>query len=231
MTLLTVAQQILKETKNAVIPSTIMGNNEDSAKQVLEALTVSITSLARICNWQELQREHTFISSGVEGYDLPADFDRFVNETFWNATRMCQVEGPMTPIEWRTLKNSTIGGGASFDFCRIRAGQVLIFPTPATGVNYIYEYISNLIVLSSADVGQTTWLADTDVAAIDEYILRLDATWRLLKMQGRAFATDELLANNAIAERVRVTGGRKPIRHTSKRMYRRVGYPSIIVAP
>ena len=108
MTLLTIAQSILRETKNSSIPMSIIGNTQDVAYQILEVLNVTMVELARSYEWQELQKEKTFNSvNATEGYNLPSDFDRFVNETFWNKDEMWPVKGPMTPEEWRILKNST----------------------------------------------------------------------------------------------------------------------------
>lgn len=230
--LLTLAQDILKETKNASIPLSIIGNTQDSAKQALEALKVSIVDLSRSYDWQELQKEKAFPSViSTEGYDLPTDFDRFINETFWDSTTFLPVDGPITPTDWRMLKNSTISGGAVTEYFRIRANQVLLYPVPGAVQNYIYEYITNLIVESSLGVGQTGWLADTDLPVIDSYIVRLDATWRLLKNQGRPYAEEQSIANLALAERVQKSGARKTIRHYSPKKTVKIGYPSVIVAP
>jgi len=153
MSLLTIAQSILKETKSGSVPTSIIGNTEDVAKQILEVMTVSITELSRSFNWQELQKEKTFNTIiATKNYDLPTDFDRFVNNTFWNSTTQHAVM-PVTPEEWRVLNNQGITGGTGFSYSRIRAGHVVLFPTPATVEAYIYEYISNLVVLSSSGTG------------------------------------------------------------------------------
>jgi hypothetical protein len=230
MTLLTIAQSILKETKSSSIPTTIIGNTEDVAKQILEVMTVSIIELARSYDWQELQKEKTFntVVSQV-GYILPEDFDRFINGTFWNTTTQHAVAMPVTPEEWRILKNQGITGGTGFGYSRIRAGRVLLFPTPAAIEAYIYEYISNHVILSSGGTGQTEWLADTDVSAIDSHILRLDATWRWLKNQGRPYAEEQKIANNATTERVRTNGARRTIKHYYYDNNIKVGYPATII--
>lgn len=229
MTLLSIAQSILKETKSSSIPTTIIGNNEDAAKQILEVLTVTMTELARSYDWQELQREATFNSvASTEGYNLASDFDRFVNNTFWNTTDMEAVEGAMTPDEWRILKNSTISGGASCEYYRIRAGQILLFPIPTAVDSYIYEYITNKIITSSGGTAQTTWQADTDVPAIDAYIVRLDATWRWLKNNGRPYAEEQKTANNALAERASRANSKKTVRAVSDNYGAKIGYPNLI---
>ena len=229
MSLLTIAQSILRETKSSNVPTTIIGNTEDVAKQILEVMTVSITELARSFNWQELQKEKTFNTIiATKNYDLPTDFDRFVNNTFRNTTTQHAVM-PVTPEEWRILNDQAITGGTGFSYSRIRAGHVVLFPTPVAVEAHIYEYISNLVVLSSSLVGQSTWLADTDVPAIDAHIVRLDATWRWLKNQGRPYAEEEKIANNATTERARTNGARRTIKHYYYDNNIRVGYPATII--
>lgn len=214
MTLLTLAQDILDETKNASIPLTIIGNNDSTAKQVLQALTVSITELSRSNDWQELMKEATITTvASTEGYNLPSDFDRFINNTFWNATNNTKVIGAQSPQEWRKLKNSTLNGTAAFDFYRIRGDQILLYPTPSAVESFVYEYISNLVVNDSGGTGQTGWQADTDLPVIDEHLVRLDATWRLLKIQGRTYGEELRIANEALGERIAINGSRKTIRH------------------
>jgi hypothetical protein len=104
-----------------------------------------------------------------------------------------------------------------------------LFPTPASIETHIYEYVSNLVVLSSTLVGQSQWLADTDVPAIDAHIVRLDATWRWLKNQGRPYGEEQKDANNAVAERARANGERRTIKHYYYDNKIKVGYPTQIV--
>ena len=138
----------------------------------------------------------------------------------------------MTPEEWRILKNSTISGGATTEYFRIRGGHTVLFPIPSSSTDsYIYEYITNKIINSSAGVGQTEWLADTDVPVIDEYIVRLDATWRWLSKNGRPYAEEQRASNNAIAERVKVNGARRKVRHNYSNFDVKIGFPQLIVAP
>lgn len=234
MTLLTIAQEILKETKSASIPTTIIGNNQDSAKQVLEALNIAIVNIARSYEWQQLQAEHTFSSvASTQGYNLPSDYDRMINNTFWNATRQRTVVGPSTPQEWRILTNSTITGSTANDYFRLRDSQVLIFPTPAAVESFVYEYMTDLIVDSSVGVGQTGWEADTDVPNVDEYLVRLDATWRLLSMQGKPYAEKQRELDLALVERVSKNGAKKTVFHSDNTGIdkSRIGYPTLILSP
>ena len=214
MTLLTTSQDILRQTKSADIPSAIIGNNNDAAKQILEAMKLAVVDVSRAYDWQQLQKEVAFNSAAsTEGYNLVSDFDRFVNNTFWNTTNQRICIGPKNPQDWRYLKNSTLGGGSINDYFRLRDGQILLYPVPSAIEGYIYEYITNLIVESSIGTGQTGWLADTDVPVVDEYLIKLAATWRLLKMQGKPYAEELKEFDLALNERTSRNGGKETIYH------------------
>lgn len=234
MTLLTIAQDILRETKNATIPTTIIGNLEGAAVQVLSALKKAIVDVARAYDWEQLQKEEVFNSAAsTQGYDLPSDFDRFINNTFWNTTRLRTVIGPSTPQEWRILTNSTITGATANDYFRVRNSQILLFPTPTAIEGYVYEYISDLIVDSAGAVGQTGWEADTDIPNVDAYLVQLDGIWRLLKMQGKPYAEEKIDYDLALAERLAKNGAKKTIFHSVNRTIdkSRIGYPALITGP
>lgn len=212
MTVFTICQDILKETKSSFIPTTIVTNNDDVAQQILQTVKISIVELSRNYQWQELQKEYTFSSVvGQTNYNLPSDFDRMINDTFWNKTNYLNLIGPVTPERWRILKDTIVAGTTIQNYFRIRNNQVLIHITPTAIENYVFEYITKNIVKSAANIEQQTFLADTDIPVIDEYILRLDATWRWLKINGRPYAEDQASANKAILERIKINGSRAKI--------------------
>lgn len=235
MTLLSTAQAILTETKSTAIPTTIIGNSQSAATQVLQAMTLAITSLARDFNWQELLEVKSFSTvASTIAYDLPVDFDRFVNNTIWNSTIKWEVIGPIDSQEWRFLNDAVVASAPVGSYFRIRKNKIEIFPTPVAVENYNYEYVSNLIIESSGGAGQTEWEDDTDVPVIDEYILRLDSTWRFLKMQGKPYAEEQRVSDGAVEERISKSGARKTIfHHPDFRIIdkSRIGYPTTVVAP
>ena len=212
MTLLSVCQDILNETKSSSIPSIIIGNNDDVAKQIFQAIKTSITDLSRNYQWQELQKEYSFSSvAGQANYDLPSDFDRLIDNTFWNASQNWAMIGGLTAESWRVLKNSLLTQAETVEYYRIRGNQIIIHRTPSVIENYVYEYISKNIVKSASNVEQTSFLADTDTTVIDEYLVRLDTTWRWLKNNGRSYAEEKSLADKTIAERIKANGSRGTI--------------------
>lgn len=212
MSLLSICQDILNETKSSSIPVVIIGNNDDVAKQILQAVKNSITELSRGYQWQELQKEYTFTSViSQANYSLPSDFDRLVNDTFWNQDQHRALIGATTAEIWRILKDSATLGVGDEEFYRIRNNEIVIHQTPTAIQNYVFEYITKNIVKSSTNTPQTGFLADTDIPVIDEYIVKLDTTWRWLKNNGRAYAEEKITAEKAIAERIKVNGSRGKI--------------------
>lgn len=212
MSLLSICQDILNETKSSSIPAVIIGNNDDVAKQILQAVKNSIIELSRGYQWQELQKEYTFVSViSQANYSLPSDFDRLVNDTFWNQDQHRALIGATTAEIWRILKDSATLGVGDEEFYRIRNNEIVIHQTPTVAENYVFEYITKNIVKSSTDTPQTGFLADTDIPVIDEYIVKLDTTWRWLKNNGRAYAEEKITAEKAIAERIKVNGSRGKI--------------------
>jgi len=231
MSLLTIAQDILKEFKNPSLPLTIVGNNQSAAMQVLAALKNSITALARDYDWQEMGAIYEFTSIENEPeYDLPTDLGKFLPDTFWNVSKRRPCQGVMSPIEWRILKNSVTGAAAFFDYYRIRNNKIELYPLPSTD-DYIFEYITNTPVISAGGTLQTNWQADTDLPVIDEYIVRLDTTWRLLKNLGLPYAEEKKLAEDAIQNRISVNGGKKTIYHCNVNAMGPVGFPFLIRPP
>ena len=105
MTLLSTSQEILRQTKSAAIPTSIIGKLQPAAVQILEILNRSIVNLARSYDWQELTKEHSFNAvASQNNYSLPTDFDRIVNNTFWNTTDTKPMIGTGSAQDWRILK-------------------------------------------------------------------------------------------------------------------------------
>lgn len=48
-------------------------------------------------------------SFGQSDYPLPADFERPIDNTFWDRSRYWQMRGPQSPQQWQVYKSSVIG--------------------------------------------------------------------------------------------------------------------------
>lgn len=197
MTLLSICQQAANEAGFSA-PSTIIGNNDDTAIKLLAAAQTEGRVLARgrspdgvgIHNWSDLRKEQTFsTASGTASYDLVGgivtddDFLRFVNDTFWDRTNNRRLT-LFTPEKWQWIKGS-LNTNTSIDRAIIQRGKKLfIDPTPASVDTLAFEYVSDEWCESSGGTGQTAWAEDADVPVLDEHLHILGIKWRFLSMKG-----------------------------------------------
>ena len=153
-------------------------------------------------------------SFGQSDYPLPGDFERAIDNTFWDRSRFWSMRGPQSPQQWQLYKSSVIGratiqrryrfrsifangamgiGGVGAGVGQIGGGPryqtwLSIDPVPFdNGAQFVFEYVSNGWCISAAGLPQNSWQADTDIGVIDEYLLRLSVKWRLLRRLGLSY--------------------------------------------
>jgi len=174
MTLLTIAKAVADEV-GVDRPSSVIANPQPHVQKILRALNKSGTSLMKKVAWQILQKEKTATSLATEAQTgiLPADFDRFIPETFWDRTSYQLISEAQTPVEWQMLKANSYAGNPKY---RLRGGIVYILPTMTGGHSLAFEYVSENWCATSGGTGQSAWAADTDVGVLDEELLTLAGT-------------------------------------------------------
>jgi hypothetical protein len=154
---------------------------------------------------------------GQSDYALPSDFQRPIDNTFWDRTRYWQMRGPQSPQEWQLYKSSQLGNATverRFRFRSIRAfGDISptvylsIDPLPLDdGAQLVFEYVSNAWCESATGTPQSAWAADTDVGVLDEYLLRLSLKYRLLRKLGLSYA-EELSEYESECDKAMATDG------------------------
>jgi hypothetical protein len=166
--------------------------------------------LAKAHNWTALTKEQTFTSTAAAAQTsgLPSDFDRFIDDAFYNRTQKRPVYGPISPQDWQ-FTQSVVAGAAITESFRVRGTSILITPTPNGTDTYAYEYISNQWCESSGGTDQSAWASDTDVGLIPEELMVLGVIWRFRAAKGldysEPFRTYQLQVANAISR----DGGRR----------------------
>lgn len=214
MSLLTIAQSIAKDTKAGEVPSTIINNNNETAKQLLSAIRRATFLMSQAHDWQILIAEYNFnTSNGTSSYSLPSDIDgtRILNNTFWDSTNRRQGVGVLTPQEWQYFKRSSVAQSSINDYYRIRGGNLLIFPTPSSTRTIYYEYVKNTPVKSSGGTAQTDWAADSDLPYIDSFLIELQAKWIYLSFNGKPYAEAKLEADQYLQTKIGQDGSRRSV--------------------
>lgn len=222
MTLLTISQNISKDAKTEV-PSTIIDNTQEVAKQIFQAVRLATFYLLENWDWQVLQSENDFNSVvSTKSYDFPSDFNRLIPDTFFNNTNNREVFLVRNPKEWRLLNLTT--GSQAKEYFRIRNNQTTLYPTPTAINSYTYEYISkNIILDTDGTTTKSSWVADTDTARIDEDLVELEARWRFLRTRGKEYEEAMLEAREMFNSITAEDGGRGTIYPYTKMYY---GYPA-----
>ncbi len=201
MTLLSVCAAAVSnigiEDNTAPITS-IVGNNTNLARRVFQQARRAAHSLAKRNNWTALVTEHVFTASGLTQFPLPVDFRSMINDTLWDRSRFWALRGALSPQEWQIYKSSIIGTATIEQRWRIRipSGDTAGTPTDFTidpvisatdNSTFVYEYVSSYWCLGADGVAKPDWTADTDTCLIDEDVLELGITWRLMRRLGLSY--------------------------------------------
>lgn len=187
MSLLTIVQNALEEVGKFETASTVIGNSNTSVQRFRQLAQREGYLLARRGRWQELLKTHTFTTTAAtDNYALPADFDRFVDMTWWDRANYWRVWGPATPNQWQQLQSGLLSEGVRRWF-RLQGDRLYLHPTPSTtGDTIAFEYLSSYWVDTDADgVGESAaWTADSDTALLDEELITMGVVWRALRING-----------------------------------------------
>ncbi|MGE4259213.1 MAG: hypothetical protein AB7F19_07715 [Candidatus Babeliales bacterium] len=197
MSLLTVCQNVASATGFGSITS-VIGNSDPTAKQLLALVQRAGNILARVGQWPILEIQYLFnTANGVAEYSFPADFDYIIRDTVWNRNEFDIIRGPLTAQEWQNYKSGIIGSGIVKQRYRIKrasaaiANRFVLDPTPTAVEECVFEYVSKNWI---ADAGLTTtyqtYQDDTDVSLIDEALLELSLAWRFKREKGLDYAID-----------------------------------------
>lgn len=149
---------------------------------------------------------------GLADYPLPSNFERPVDNTFWDRSRFWSMRGPLSPQEWQLFKSSVIGYATIQRRYRFRTiggtTYLSIDPTPTdNGSALVFEYVSNAWCQSSEGAYQTQWQADTDVGVISEYLMRLGIKWRVLDRLGLSYAAAQDEYERQVSKAMAQDGG------------------------
>ncbi len=197
MTLLTIAQNTLREIPGFEVPAGIVGNDNETAVLALALINRSLFETRRRSNWEQLAVRHTITTVlDQEEYDLPSDWKRFMSGTWWDLTNRWPMRGPASPVEWESLKTRDITSTLRRWFRIYKSStsnerKIYLFPIPeASGDEVTLEYISNGIVEDSTGALQEKFLADDDISLLDEDVISLGFKWRFLKTKGLPYVEE-----------------------------------------
>jgi hypothetical protein len=130
------------------------------------------------------------LTFGKIAYDLPSDFEYFVNRTFWDNSFKWELLGPISAQEKQILRYGIIASGPRTKFY-VRNNKLWLNPMPESVVTVAYDYYSNAWCSSAGGTPQAKWTADSDTYNLDEDCFVMGLKWRYLRAKGLDY-TQEL---------------------------------------
>jgi hypothetical protein len=199
MTLLSVVQTACDELA-LPRPLSLVNSSDDQIRQLTALVNREGKELVKRHTWAVLNKEASIVTvAAQDAYALPSDFDRFIDQTFWDRSQRRAVMGPDTAQMWQWRQSEQVASEFYRQF-RIRgtaANNLLIFPTPGdSGQTLYFEYISRNWARSAADAEQSSMSLDTDYPVFDEDLMVLGVIWRFLRAKGLDYA-DYLMSYQA----------------------------------
>ena len=193
MSLLTIAQAVADYT-GFERPTSVVGNTDPIARQLLAFINRQGKQLMRANNWPILLKEHTFNTvNGTQSYALPTDFDRSLDGTVYNRTDTDQMTGPITPQQYALDRYGTAASGITQKFRFKASSNALKFditPTPTSAESLGYEYVSSHWNQTSGGTSQAAMAADTDIGILDETLIEMGVTWMFKQAHGLTYDED-----------------------------------------
>lgn len=212
MSLLTIindAQDMLglKRTTDA------LDSNDQAARTLATIAAREARDLAARHPWQALIREKSITATATETQTgaIPDDFDRMINETFFNRTRKRRVIGPLDPVEWQAHK--ALSASVLTDAFRIRGDAILLVPTPSAGDSYYYEYVSSHWAHGVEPPVETdaSWWIDGNETYLSEELILLGVIWRFKKLNGLDYAEDFATYERRVTDAIMRDGARRTL--------------------
>lgn len=191
-------------------PTTLVGNTNDDARQVLELINAAGRQLASRHRWQKMNFEATFTTVATESQgDLATIIGAtqvlkaILEDTIWNRTTRLPICGPLSPRLWQGYKALAMTG--PYPQYRIRGGALLFNPVPTAGQTCYFEYQSKCwLTDSTGATPRVKVTADNDIFLVGEDLVRASLEWRWLKKKGLEYAEEfqeyEYLVKDAITD-------------------------------
>jgi hypothetical protein len=167
-------------------------NDETLAYLANEALH----ELKRSFNWQAQRTEGTISMTTATSYDLPADLLYIVPNTMNADGQQRFIKFPFDDETFWYFKSNTATG---IDYKIRLSGNQLDVLNPDSGIDLIFEYITDNVVTSSGESSpdKAEFTKDTDTCALDDELLIKDLKWRFKAEKGiEGWEKDKMLFND-----------------------------------
>lgn len=144
---------------------------------------LSIDSATQVTLSNPAISDATDIVFGQIAYDMPSDFEYFVQKTFWDNRYKWALIGPITAQEKQILRYGVVASGPRNKFY-VRVNKMWLDPVPSEQFMIAYDYFSNAPIAANAGGYSKTWTTDNDTYILDEDCFIQGLKWRFLRAKG-----------------------------------------------
>lgn len=165
MSILTMLQDVAREIAIRA-PSTVVNSTDEQTQRLLAHAHRTGKDIRQSWEFAQLAKRHTItLADSQEFYALPADFERHIYRTHWDATNHWEQIGPYTAQEWEWRKNGVVQNTPReiFRVFGNADNKYAVFPTPGAGEagnELLFEYISTNWILPVQWTTATTFAAE-----------------------------------------------------------------------
>lgn len=209
-------------------PSVVIGSTDPQVNLLQAVANEEGRENSKGFDWQALtfQQEFTTVAAAEQPSAVPADWLRFISDSFFDRTTRRQMWGPITPQAWQALQAYPQITNVFLSFRR-RDNKFLIYPTPSAGDDCAYEYVSmNWVEAANGDL-KSSFTADTDTPVTPENLFRLGMRWRFKMAKGLDYAEDfRTYQQQLTVEQAQDAAGGK-INITGRSVFNSFGFPNL----
>ncbi|MFK7943729.1 MAG: hypothetical protein AB8B85_12565 [Paracoccaceae bacterium] len=197
--------------------------NNEYARKMRSVAYDATRHLMRTRNWEDFWRLAQFSVGPTDiSIPLPPDMDRMRTETFFEQNQgWWRPAGPVRAETWSFFRNYPLN--TVMPLWRFGEGELILREAPDSTRVFEFEYITQWPIFSKKgehNTGQPFYGRakrefeyDTDATIFDNYTLKLELKWRLLKAMGENHAEDRREALQAQDTRAaQEQGGSRPIK-------------------
>ena len=195
---------------------------DDDSIQFKNLLDGAGQELVNLYEWQQLMQDFRFVTvQGESGnYDLPDDFNRFINQTGWDHTNQVPIGGPLTPQDWAYFDGRDLVSQNIYASYRLDDDQLRLFPQPVQGgLDVNFEYISRYWVREQGSTIRRDRVGvGSDIVYYDPILIIKFLKCKWLEAKGMDASSARLEFDNAFQAR---TGQNKGARRLNAARTRR----------
>jgi len=218
MTILSASQDAIAKLVGRRPPA-VVSSTDEICVEVTAIAQEAATDIAKAHDWQSLTEFHTITANGTDSaYPFPTDYDRMVQASeFYDPNNWAWGYCHITDYgEWLQMLNRGIGmltPGA----WTIRKNQFHFLPTPASGQEAVFPYISKNIFTDTDGAPKNRITQDSDSFVLDDSLLALAIVWRWLSLKRMDYQQEIEDYNVALSQAMAKDKGARTIRSRPSR--------------